>query len=290
MREARARHEAVFDDAAQEDTGGGWMVSYIDIMTLLVATFVLLLSVSARVDSNESEAVAVSAAMRLGIPLPEMAHVAPAVERPLVADVPVVENPAMNAPMSGVRVDPAAVVVALGVARQAPRPVQAPAVVQAPIIEPTAIQAATHFAEAVAVAAQEAVALPELDGVEVTHVAEGISLRVEDTLLFDSANAELIGTGQTLIDSLLAIIERYEGEVSVEGHSDSQSIRTERFPSNWELSSARATAVLRHLQRAGIDGSRLRAVGFADTRPLADNATPEGRARNRRVEVIVHLN
>ena len=60
-----------------------------------------------------------------------------------------------------------------------------------------------------------------------------------------------------------------------------------QYPSNWELSSARAGSVVRYLQANGIPKSRLKAVGFADSRPIADNGTPEGRARNRRVELVV---
>lgn len=65
-------------------------------------------------------------------------------------------------------------------------------------------------------------------------------------------------------------------------------IATARFPSNWELSGARAIAVLRHLQELGVPAARLRAIGYADTRPLGDNATAEGRAANRRVALVLH--
>jgi chemotaxis protein MotB len=75
----------------------------------------------------------------------------------------------------------------------------------------------------------------------------------------------------------------------VEGHSDNQPINTRQFPSNWELSTRRATSVLRALVRDGVDQERLRAVGYADTRPLKPNSTPQGRAANRRVELILQI-
>ena len=75
----------------------------------------------------------------------------------------------------------------------------------------------------------------------------------------------------------------------VEGHSDSQTINTPEFSSNWALSSARAIAVVEALEEAGVASERLRAVGLAATQPLADNDTAEGRARNRRVEVVIHV-
>ncbi|MFC3285542.1 OmpA family protein [Litchfieldella rifensis] len=308
-----AQHEELLTPGMQEETGTVWMVSYIDVMTLLVATFVLLLSLSSRVggSSDMSEPVEAAPALalmqqspaRLGVPLPEAA---------LTTPVATPSSPTVN---DARHIDPQAVVVALGEARRQPEaPVTETPEVVAPMdlkldtplenlvvvvtasepsgmqqLDPRAIEVASTLADSLEQRLAAAPRLPSLEGVTVSHVAEGISLRVEDHLLFESAAAELIGSGRDVIDSLLAIIQRYEGEVSVEGHSDSQSINTERFPSNWELSSARAIAVLRHLQAAGIDGSRLRAVGLGDTRPIASNDTAEGRGRNRRVEVIVHL-
>jgi flagellar motor protein MotB len=75
--------------------------------------------------------------------------------------------------------------------------------------------------------------------------------------------------------------------VRVVGHSDNVPIRTARFPSNWELSRARAASIARELAREMSDSSRLRVDGLADTQPIASNATPEGRQRNRRIEIIV---
>ena len=75
--------------------------------------------------------------------------------------------------------------------------------------------------------------------------------------------------------------------VVVEGHTDNMPIQTERFPSNWELSTGRAASVVRHFQGQGIDAARMRATGFADTRPIASNDTAQGRASNRHVEVIL---
>jgi chemotaxis protein MotB len=85
------------------------------------------------------------------------------------------------------------------------------------------------------------------------------------------------------------VINRTQYPVSVEGHSDNQPINTRQFPSNWELSTSRATSVLRALVRDGVKQERLRAVGYADTRPLKPNSTPQGRAANRRVELILQI-
>jgi chemotaxis protein MotB len=75
--------------------------------------------------------------------------------------------------------------------------------------------------------------------------------------------------------------------IIVEGHTDNTPISTPQFPSNWELSGMRASSVVRLFIESGVDGRRLTATGYADQRPLADNATPDGRQRNRRVAITI---
>lgn len=73
----------------------------------------------------------------------------------------------------------------------------------------------------------------------------------------------------------------------MEGHTNSIPISTEKFPSNWELSTARASSIVRYFIAKGINPERLKVSGYADTKPIASNATPEGRAQNRRVEIVI---
>lgn len=105
--------------------------------------------------------------------------------------------------------------------------------------------------------------------------------------LFDSGSAEVRSGFLRTIARIGQALEDRAGIVRVAGHSDNVPIRTARFPSNWELSQARAASVARELARAMSDPSRLRVEGLADTQPLASNATPEGQRRNRRIEIIV---
>jgi chemotaxis protein MotB len=92
-----------------------------------------------------------------------------------------------------------------------------------------------------------------------------------------------------LIAELAGLLNVIEAPLSVEGHTDNVPIHNPRFPSNWELSTARATAVTRALMTQGIAATRLRAIGYADTRPRDDNDTGVGRDRNRRVSLVLHL-
>lgn len=126
-----------------------------------------------------------------------------------------------------------------------------------------------------------------IPGVSVSQGREGVTLRIDDSLLFPSGDAVLTPQGQDVLESLTATLEAFEGQISVEGHTDNIPIATSRFPSNWELSVGRAIAVVRHLERQGIAVSRMRAVGYADTQPMESNATLEGRAANRRVELLL---
>lgn len=126
-----------------------------------------------------------------------------------------------------------------------------------------------------------------IDGVSVERSARGVTLRIEERLLFDSGRARLTEGGHGVLARLAERLAGVEGEISVEGHTDSLPIATSRFPSNWELSAGRASAVVRALAEAGVARERLRAIGYADTRPLAANDSAEGRAENRRVELLL---
>jgi chemotaxis protein MotB len=106
--------------------------------------------------------------------------------------------------------------------------------------------------------------------------------------LFDSGSATLKPEGIKVVKKLAETLKDYPDTViHSEGHTDNKPISTGRFPSNWELSTARATAVIRTLQNQGISPERLIAIGYGDTRPAVPNADAESRSKNRRVEIIV---
>jgi chemotaxis protein MotB len=115
---------------------------------------------------------------------------------------------------------------------------------------------------------------------------EGVTVRVEGRLLFTSGSAELKPGAAPILDRVTALLQKYTFDLYILGHTDSVPIETAQFPSNWELSSARASSALRYLVAGKADPKRLVAVGFADSRVIAANDTPEGRARNRRVEFL----
>lgn len=125
--------------------------------------------------------------------------------------------------------------------------------------------------------------------VDVIINEQSVSFRISNELLFPSGQATLSPAGLDVIKRLATILNKNQHPVSVEGHSDPVPIQTRQFASNWELSSSRATSVLRELVRDGVSAQRLRAVGYAETRPIESNDTPAGRAANRRVELIMDI-
>ena len=119
----------------------------------------------------------------------------------------------------------------------------------------------------------------------------GLLLRLPENILFESGSAEIKESGKELIKEIYKKIDFSKiKELRVEGHTDSIPIigkLAEKYPTNWELSTARSSAVVRYLIELGAPKQKLAAVGYADARPIADNSTPEGRAKNRRVEFLI---
>jgi chemotaxis protein MotB len=125
---------------------------------------------------------------------------------------------------------------------------------------------------------------------KVRRTSRGLVVSLTEAGFFRSGEAEINSEAGTLIDALAESLKSSDKPLRVEGHTDSTPISTARFPSNWELSSARASAVLARLIERGIAPERLSAAGFAGFQPIADNSTPEGRGQNRRVDLVIVTN
>jgi len=127
----------------------------------------------------------------------------------------------------------------------------------------------------------------EQDLVEVKFDGKQVTVDMKDKMLFPSGSARLSRTAVDVLRDISRILSSMPNLLQVEGNTDNRPIHTEEFPSNWELSAARAASVVHLMTRLGIDPSRLSAIGYGEHRPVADNASAEGRQRNRRVEVAV---
>ncbi len=125
------------------------------------------------------------------------------------------------------------------------------------------------------------------DQVAIVKTDRGVVLQVKGSLMFDPGQARLKEEALKLFDRLIPILRKAPYDIIVEGHTDNLPIKSDKYPSNWELSSARAGAVVRYLIEKGkLNAKRFIAEGLADTRPIAPNDTPENRAKNRRVNIV----
>ncbi|MFQ5642522.1 MAG: flagellar motor protein MotB [Thiogranum sp.] len=297
--------------ASRHDT---WLLSFIDILALLLTLFVLLLAYQ---DSETKLADARPLPVQESTPVFDISLDAPGriFRQPLLipADARVSEGYAMPGPgllpvdaaagQPVARIDVAAVsgertVEESQVVQAGDEPVADDAPIQAeekapeetvraePVPDEMPSQPATDAVDALL----EVFKTSELrDKVEVAVHPGEVNLEISDSILFSRASAALTDEGIALLKELAEALAGQPYTLSVEGHTDNVPIETARYPSNWELSSARAAVVTRRLIEQGIASDKVRAIGYGATRPLADNDSPEGRARNRRVSFILQV-
>jgi chemotaxis protein MotB len=232
-----------------------WLMTYLDLITLLLALFVVMLALTRIGPGPGAKPPEVAAGVSL-------AKLPPGPVEPWANDLPKIPeewsrlpDPPPAPPATTAPADPL----------EKPEP---------PVKMPTAAE----------------LGLTDLGkSVDVQINRQTVSFRISNELLFTSGQATLSKEGGPLIKKLADVINRSKFPLSVEGHSDNVPILTRQFASNWDLSTSRATSVLRELVHDGVDPQRLRAVGYADTKPLESNDTPAGKAANRRVELIMRI-
>ena len=163
----------------------------------------------------------------------------------------------------------------------------APVDVAAPVVEPEPppVDPAVALREQV-----ERALAPELAAgyLQLVEDPRGLVIEVPEAGAFDVGQADLAPEAQAMLSRIATMLTTLPNAVRIEGHSDPTPIRTPQYASNWDLSTARATRVVAFLvTTAGLAPARLSAAGYAEFRPRASNATPEGRARNRRVDLVL---
>lgn len=228
-----------------------WLVSYADFITLLFAFFVVMYAISS---VNEGKYRVLS--------------------------------DALNSAFRDVPGDTAGAMVAINPTRTAiaaPLPVVRPSLVNDQERERRR-QKISNMARQI----REAMAALVKEGqVHVTEGAFGITVDINASLLFASGDARLDATAIRALEAIAKVLAPSDFPIIVEGHTDNTPISTAQFPSNWELSGMRASSVVRVFIENGVAPARLTSTGYADQRPVADNATPEGRQRNRRVAIAI---
>lgn len=126
------------------------------------------------------------------------------------------------------------------------------------------------------------------DRVQVEQKRKGLVISLTGEILYQLGRAEIRDQGKEILTRISNILTEIPNDIMIEGHTDDLPIRTNEFPSNWELSTARAVNVIKFLiEEKNFNPARLSAAGYSEYRPVADNSTAAGRAENRRVEIVV---
>ncbi|MCB1842733.1 MAG: flagellar motor protein MotD [Halioglobus sp.] len=254
-----------------------WMVSYADFVTLLFAFFVVMYSIST---VNEDKYRVLSDAM--GTAFRQPASGEPPVPISRWTQFPV----AMNGDLQSAAEDSAALVIPMRPAE----PVDALADAAPPEEDfsarmlDAAEQEVNAISDDVERRMQESI---DEQMIDVTRNKFWLEVEIKSSLLFESGSSELIPESVPLLAELSNAFVDLPNRIHIEGFTDDEPISTPVFPSNWELSSARAAAVVRLFERNGIESSRLATIGYGEYQPIVKNITEEDRARNRRVVVVV---
>lgn len=239
-----------------------WLVSYADFITLLFAFFVVMYSISS---INEGKYRVLSDTMVAAFNNP------PKTLEPIQVGEEQVQG------------EPAPVPPPIPVPEQAIVPPSQPSV-----IEQLAQTAQSSELAQIAGDFENAMApLIEQDLINVTHNELWVEIEINTSILFDSGSAHLEAEALPVLRQLAGILRKYPNYLQVEGFTDNIPIATGSFPSNWELSAHRAASVVHLFMDNGVQPDRMAAIGYGEYRPITDNATPEGRRRNRRVVLVI---
>ena len=230
-----------------------WLVSYADFITLLFAFFVVMYAIS---QVNEGKYKILSDSLLQAF-----------------------QNPsAMPQPMPR---------VVESKSRSAPPKIQA-IVPKKNDAQPMQVKKETEKMKGIAKDIMKALEhLVKSGQVRVTQSNRGIAVEINASVLFGSGQALLEGESLKVLRAVAEVLIDVDNRIQVEGYSDNAPIKSVIYPSNWELSSARASGVARLFVENGIQPARVTVVGYAENRPVDTNDTPEGRARNRRVTVMI---
>jgi chemotaxis protein MotB len=235
--------------AADHENHDRWLISYADFITLLFAFFVVMYAISA-VSENKYRILANSLGDAFGKPGPSTE----------ADDVPVPQLPTVTLP---------------------------PEVKQRTLKQQQAIEEQAHMTEVASNLLEVMAPLVKEGKVRVTQSRRGVSIEINANVLFAAGQAELEPESLTVLRTVAEHLRREPFNLEITGHTDVTPISNSAFASNWELSAVRATSVVRLLAENGIAPARLFAIGREASQPIASNNTAEGRARNRRVELMI---
>ncbi len=277
---------------AEHDNDERWLLTYADMITLLMALFMVLFSISSvNISKYRTLQMALKAAfsgdiLPGGKSIEQPGASANSSRAPTAIDTPAIVRLTPNVTSELEHVSGGS----SGSAQAQSSAQSAAAAASAATVQVSAAQQEQASFEALA---RELNAYAARHGfarsVHVSIESRGLAIRVlTDSLLFSSGSATLESQGAPLLTEIAALLNvDHVHPIAVEGNTDNVPITGGAFPSNWELSTARASSVVRFLIGRGVDPQRLSATGYAEQHPIATNSTAAGRALNRRVEIVL---
>ncbi|KLU62015.1 motility protein B [Peptococcaceae bacterium CEB3] len=257
----------------EKDNSDRWLLTYADLITLLLIFFVVLYSIS-KIDANKFQSIAESLSRALGGGTPARIEISRSVSGPKLLTS---GNPPAQTSSSGPENQdktPAGANQSLSrsAAQGQGNVSQENMTIQEIKAKLDKFAAANHIQTTLVSSIEE----------------RGLVISIQDTLLFDSGSAEITPRARAILEQVSSVLAPVPNYIRVEGNTDDLPIRTAQFPSNWELSVLRATNVVRILAGDGnISPDRLSAIGYSKYRPIASNDTLAGRAKNRRVDLVI---
>jgi chemotaxis protein MotB len=257
-----------------------WLVSYADFITLLFAFFVVMYSISS---VNEGQYKVLSDSM--------ITAFTPSSRSPANSQMPDAVQSHQSQEL--VSMTQTINLAPLVIARRSENPVlvdpdAADNVVRPEVQEEESVSGEVDQMNEIALQIEGALESSIASGeVIVERTPFWLEVVFNSSLLFESGSALLEASGELVLQSLGQELIGLPNAVTVEGFTDNIPISSTLFPSNWELSSSRASAVVRLFERRGVESARLSSVGFGETRPISINSSEQGRARNRRVVVVI---
>lgn len=254
----------------EKDNHERWLLTYSDLITLLMVFFVVLYSMS-QIDANKFKAVAESLSIAFGGGSASQVNVGSSASGPSIFET---GSPKSQSTQQGTTEE---ITDNMNTAGSGIKSGQGNADAENMTIEGIKSKL-DKFAADNGIQAQLVSSIEE----------RGLVISIQETLLFESGSADITPRAREILDKINTVLATAPNYIKVEGHTDNLPINTGRFPSNWELSVLRATNVLHIMAAPGaISPDRLSAAGYGEYRPVASNDTVEGRARNRRVDLVI---
>ena len=243
MRKRRER----FEEEHEEHINESWLIPYADILTLLLALFIVLFA-SSNIDKEKYQSI----------------------------------MEAFKSELTGTKIDSKEAGLSLNIPDKQP---DAPAPVQAP--DPGLSKEEIELNQLMEQLNKYIVDDHLETVITLTDTKRGVEISLKDIILFDTGSADLKESSLTMLDACVGLMNTVSNPISIEGHTDNVPIKTAKFASNWELSSARAVSVLHYFEAKDIAKNRLQFVGYGEFQPLYPNDTVEHKQSNRRVNIII---